>query len=233
MNGSQSYGMVANTMPKPLERWEILAANLEQLMKEQGWNALQLSRALVPRQADTAVRDLLQGRSKNPGHDRLSAIAAKLGVTVERLYQLPGQSEDGRPAAVTVQSEIQRGTLVLRIPANTPLAEQAQQLLQFYNEASEETRRHVMFKLQHPDLVEGGTILSGREAEARLERAITQRVDAAIADGSLKVDGPGRLRLIANLTEEGLTVMRGSTAQSGSAKPAGPTARRAGGRHKS
>ena len=64
-------------------KWEKLAANLIRLMQSAGYN--QKSLAVDAGLHATAVRDIIKGRSKNPGIEKLQAIAGTLGKSLEEL----------------------------------------------------------------------------------------------------------------------------------------------------
>lgn len=64
-----------------------LKENLDRLMKERGFT--QKSLALAADLGDTAVRDILKGKSKNPTGKTLNALAATLGVDVAQLFGAP------------------------------------------------------------------------------------------------------------------------------------------------
>lgn len=69
--------------------WSALVANLSRYMADNDTNQKQL--ALQAGLHETAVRDILKGRSKNPGIDTLQALARVTGVPIDQLTaeQLP------------------------------------------------------------------------------------------------------------------------------------------------
>ena len=63
--------------------WQYLRDQIETRMKVAGYNPTSLSREIKAHA--TYVRDILEGRSKSPGYDKIVTIADKLGCTVEEL----------------------------------------------------------------------------------------------------------------------------------------------------
>jgi phage repressor protein C with HTH and peptisase S24 domain len=63
--------------------WQHLRDEIERRMVERGYSQSSLARAIGVHA--TYVRDILKGRSKSPGYDKIVAIADKLGCTVEEL----------------------------------------------------------------------------------------------------------------------------------------------------
>lgn len=78
-----------------------IAANLAQLMVQRGLN----NRSLADRSGlnETAVRDILKGRSKNPTIGTLSKMADALNVPLESLW---GVTEDDRISFLALMREL-------------------------------------------------------------------------------------------------------------------------------
>lgn len=69
-----------------------LVNNIEKRMRQAGFT--QKSLALKAGLNETAVRDILKGRSKDPQYSTLNAIARTLKCTIEDLYRGPGRRPD-------------------------------------------------------------------------------------------------------------------------------------------
>src|ERR1700729_3036568 len=82
-------------MPKDKKTLPIWVQNLRVLMEQQGFNprSLSLKSGLNP----TAVRDMLEGRTKFPRYDTARSLATTLGITPATLMsETPITSEAGK-----------------------------------------------------------------------------------------------------------------------------------------
>lgn len=70
---------------EPSELNMLVAANIDALMKQRGFDAAKLARAA--KLGPTGIYDILSGRSQSPRVQTLAKIAAALGVPVDALLK--------------------------------------------------------------------------------------------------------------------------------------------------
>lgn len=68
-------------------RTEIVRTNLRRLLEETGLKAAPAARAAGL--SESAIRDILRDRSKNPGIETLDKIACVFGISLEELIRAP------------------------------------------------------------------------------------------------------------------------------------------------